>query len=173
MFLPILLAVLGAWVALDLFDPKLAKEILDDVESAFEGLEGSATKGALGPAFGYWVIGSVIVVAGGFGIWYAETKVAKKEGYNVAPPPVAPISIPAPPQPTASSGFSVGPGGVGIQQGTGFGASPSTPPVIVQSGNTATPIRKEPSSRGRAAASRRAPRGRGGRGGSTAPEEAA
>ena len=77
------------------------------VRTNIEKFGAAVTKGPISSATNAWI--EVAVVAGflGFGFYILQSKYAKSQGYDVAPPPVESIHVAAPPTFGASGGYSV------------------------------------------------------------------
>ena len=87
------------------------------IESVLSGFGSAAASGPLGTATKWWLIAAGAVGALGVGWWLIESKIAKHEGYDVAPPPVESIGVPAPPSYSGGGGFNASSkGGVGLEQ---------------------------------------------------------
>ncbi|MGA2284492.1 MAG: hypothetical protein ABSH07_12660 [Candidatus Dormibacteria bacterium] len=106
-------AILLILFAIAVLDPTVQQRI----ESVLSGFGSAAASGPISTATKWWLLAAGAVGALGVGWWIVETKVAKHEGYDVAPPPVESIGVPAPPTFGASGGFTASSqGGVGLEQ---------------------------------------------------------
>jgi hypothetical protein len=110
--MPIGLIILALF-AIAVLDPTVQQRI----ESVLSGFGSAAASGPISTATKWWLLAAGAVGALGVGWWIVETKVAKHEGYDVAPPPVESIGVPAPPTFGASGGFTASSqGGIGLEQ---------------------------------------------------------
>lgn len=110
----------------------------ESVQQNIEKFGAAVTKGPISSATNAWI--EVAVVAGllGFGFYVLQSKYAKSQGYDLAPPAAESIYVAAPPTFGAGGGYKVG-GVSGSVSATGAGSSGSrtagtvtkskTPPV--------------------------------------------
>lgn len=104
------------------------------ITAAVEDISSALTSGPINAVTGGWEKILVITVLAGGVIWYAETKIAKREGLRQPDLPNLVPGTPAAPSFSGGSGYGVNAGPLQFQSSTGAASGGGTPSAPIMSG---------------------------------------